>query len=117
MGSFANGMVDVATKLINKYGSDIDLIDTVKGAYDPLTGDTAISTVEHKIKGVVENYTLQELKSEYVNTNDLKLTVVMDKVITKDWLVLYKNISYKIVSVGRENAQNTDIIYYLQIRA
>ncbi len=115
--SFSTNMVNVATKLITKYGSNVTLRE-FSGAmvFDPTTGETTQSSTDYDIMAAVENYTLEELKSEYVNTNDLKLTVVMDKIITKDWRVIYLGNDYNIVSVGRENAQNLDIVYYLQLR-
>ena len=115
--SFSSNMQKAAKKLTGKYGNSVTLIDRYDCNYDPTIGDIVCTEDRHSRRGAISSYTVAELTSEYVNVDDLRLTIQSNLDITKEWEVEYHDKRWKIVSMSFTTTQDADIIKVLQIRA
>ena len=116
--AFSDGIAKTTDKLIKKFGNTIALVEVVKGAYDPATGQTNDTQSDHPVKGVISNYSSSELIPDVINMGDMQVMVYADSfVIDKSWLVKIDGVEWNIINVIQLTTQDERIYYELQIRA
>lgn len=109
-----------ATRLINLYGDDLVTFTRVTpGAFVPSTGALGSgSTLTYTAKGVSSQFTVQEINNDTILFTDLKYMIGLTSQVpaVNDSVVLGDSITYRVMSVLKEDLQNNDIYYTLQLR-
>ena len=117
MGSFADRAKSNADRQINDKGDDVVLVHRYDCVYSPSLGEDVCTEDLYPIKGVISNYSMQEIDGEAVMVDDLQLLVRVDTDIENNWEVQYNSKVWQIIDVSRVRTQNETIIQKLQIRA
>jgi hypothetical protein len=115
---FLHSMQAAAKKLIDKYGTDITLIEHIRGEYNPDTGEYDTMTVNYPTKAHIGQFDSSLVVAGVVNADDLKLTCYNDGVLPdKDWTVSLQGRELTVISVQNiTTAQNGFITFDLQVR-
>jgi len=118
--SFASNMRASAKRLIDKYGTDMKLIEVFTGMYDPIMGESPVNEITHAVKGHISRFDNSLVVSGVVNMDDLKVMLYSTDMITlpnKEWKLEISGERLNIISVQNIiTAQNEPIIYTLQVR-
>lgn len=119
--SFGQQMQSVATKLISKYGdASVTFSRNIRGDFDPTTGsnNSDTSVITYTTQGVSSNYRAEEVNSTTILYTDLKYVIKVTTMIPQvnDTVILNDNNTYRVMSVSKDDAQNIDICYTLQLR-
>jgi len=118
--SFASNMRTSAKKLIDKYGTDMMLIEVQTGVYDPISGESSDMEIAHAAKGHISRFDNSLVVSGVVNMDDLKVMLYSTDMIpfpNKEWKLEISGERLSIISVQNIiTAQNKAIIYTLQAR-
>ena len=108
----------ISDKLIRELaGNDIELIEVVKGAYNPTTGKDSATVVAHPLKAYVSNFTVEEMDNDNFTIDDFKVMVQTELSINKDWLVAIGGKQMKIINIVLIVNHNKLIVQTLQVRA
>lgn len=133
MSQFYDRMAATALRLIEQFGQDITLRDTVPGEYDPVTGaQTPDVEVDQPAQAVLQDYALQQSGMSYaegtvIRQGDKKILVAA---MTKDangqqvqltpptltTTVLADGATWTIVNIKEINPAGTPLVYELQGR-
>ena len=114
--SFATNQNATAQRLITKYGNTMTLKSVTKGTYDPATGTTGADTIiETPIKGTFEQFSSDEIKGDILQ-GDIKVLVALDFVPDTKSKLVFNSVSYSIIDISPTIAQDTTIMYQLQVR-
>ena len=115
----ASSLVNVADKVISKFGGDVTIRFITAGAYDTTAGTVAESNTDSEVKGILENVVNREV-NELVQAGDKRLTVAAKDLdsapSTKDKVVI-STVVHQIISVETTEQENTAITYELILRA
>jgi hypothetical protein len=117
--TFAQRMQASATRLISKYGdAPVTFTRITPGAFVPSTGAVGSgSTLTYVAQGVSSAFTSQEINGSTVLFNDLKYVIdVTTQVPAVNDTVVLSGVTYRIMSVITDSAQNTNICHTLQLR-
>ena len=116
---FANKMQKVAKGLIDKYGSMIDLVEEVRGAYNVDTGEYDVMKTTHKTKGHIQSFDDSLILSGVVNMDDLLIVCYNfnGQLPNKDWKVIAQGRELTIMGIHNVvTAQDQFITYDLHCR-
>ena len=115
----ASSLVNVADKVISKFGGDVTIRFVAAGAYNTSDGTVAETNTDSEVKGILEDVVSREA-NELVQAGDKRLTVAakdLDSVPgTKDKVVI-STVVHQIISVETTEQENTAITYELILRA
>jgi predicted AAA+ superfamily ATPase len=115
----ASSLVNVADKVISKFGGDVTIRFVAAGAYNTSDGTVAETNTDSEVKGILEDVVSREA-NELVQAGDKRLTVAakdLDSVPgTKDKVVI-STVVHQIISVKTNEQENTAITYELILRA
>ena len=117
--SIATSLVNVADKVISKFGGDVTIRFVAAGAYNTTAGTVAETNTDSEVKGILEDVVNKEA-NELVQAGDKRLTVAAKDLTsapeTKD-KVLISSVVHQIISVETTEQENTAITYELILRA
>jgi hypothetical protein len=116
---FLTKMQKVAKKLIDKFGSDVAIIEVIRDAYNPDTGEMEEFELEHPTKAHISNFDTSLVVAGVVNMEDLKLLCYnFDNILPeKGWYVDVQGKRLTVISVNNVvTAQNGFITFELQCR-
>jgi|TARA_Y100000289_G_scaffold49136_1_gene49769 predicted AAA+ superfamily ATPase len=117
--SIASALVNVADKVISKFGGDVTIRVVGAGAYNANTGTVAETNTDSEVKGILEDVVNKEA-NELVQAGDKRLTVAAKDLdaapATKD-KVLVNSVVHQIISVKTNEQENTAVTYELILRA
>jgi len=117
--SIATSLVNVADKVISKFGGDVTIRFITPGTYNATTGEVGESTSDSEVKGILEDVVKREA-NELVQAGDKRLTVAAKDLDsapgTKDKVVI-STVVHQIISVETTEQENTAITYELILRA
>ena len=116
---FLTKMQKVSKKLIDKFGDDVTLIEYVRGAYNPDTGEYDTIHTDYPTKAHISQFDASLVVAGVVNMEDMKLLCYnfADVIPTKDWKVSLQGKLLTVVSVNNVvTAQNGFITFELQCR-
>ena len=114
---FADNMRNVANSLINKFGSDIELVEIIQGIMNPDTGMPDVQFHSYHIKAHVSPYEANQIEKDVIDINDIRVLIYADVFdISKKWVLKYDGQGYEIINMNRTTAQNKRIVYELQCR-
>jgi len=115
----ASSLVNVADKVISKFGGDVTIRFVAAGAYDTSAGTIAETNTDSEVKGILEDVVNKEA-NELVQAGDKRLTVAAKDLDsapgTKDKVVI-STVVHQIISVETTEQENTAITYELILRA
>ena len=115
----ASSLVNVADKVISKFGGDVTIRFVTAGAYNTTAGTVAESNTDSEVKGILEDVVSREA-NELVQAGDKRLTVAAKDLdaapATKD-KVLVNSVVHQIIIVETTEQDNTAITYELILRA
>ena len=115
----ASPLVNVADKVISKFGGDVTIRFITAGTYNTTTGAVVEGTSDSEVKGILEDVVNKEA-NELVQAGDKRLTVAAKDLDsapkTKD-RVLISSVAHQIISVTTTEQDNTAITYELILRA
>jgi len=115
----ATSLVNVADKVISKFGGDVTIRFVAAGAYDTSAGTIAETNTDSEVKGILEDVVNKEA-NELVQAGDKRLTVAAKDLTsapgTKD-KVLISSVVHQIINVETTEQDNTAITYELILRA
>lgn len=115
--TFATRMQSTALNLLTKYGRSVTLTRVTEGTYNPETSDTGVSfTTTFSGYGHPSPYSVQELDNELILLTDIKLLFYSTTVPSIGDTASIDNLSYRVMSVQKLNAQGQNIVYILQLR-
>lgn len=113
--------VKTATRLITNFGQNMVLRVDTKGAYDPATGESPVTSVDNDVIGVIFELTRQPIGENFqqdmlvlANHKQCLLTVGISPNVS-DKLVVGV-VTYSIVTVKELNPGGTVIFYDLVLR-
>jgi len=112
-------MQKVSKKLIDKFGDDVTLIEYVRGAYNPDTGEYDTIHTDYPTKAHISQFDASLVVAGVVNMEDMRLLCYnfADVIPTKDWKESLQGKMLTIISVMNvETMQNTFLTYILQCR-
>tara|TARA_R100000900_G_scaffold137086_1_gene115388 strand:- start:168 stop:524 length:357 start_codon:yes stop_codon:yes gene_type:complete len=117
--SIATSLVNVADKVISKFGGDVTIRFVAAGAYNTTAGTVAETNTDSEVKGILEDVVNKEA-NELVQAGDKRLTVAAKDLDsapeTKD-KVLISTVVHQIINVETTEQDNTAITYELILRA
>ena len=115
----ASSLVNVADKVISKFGGDVTIRYITAGTYNTTTGAVAETNTDSEVKGILEDVVSREA-NELVQAGDKRLTVAAKDLTsapgTKDKVVI-STVVHQIISVETTEQENTAITYELILRA
>ena len=115
----ASSLVNVADKVISKFGGDVTIRFVAAGDYDTSDGTVAETNTDSEVKGILEDVVSREA-NELVQAGDKRLTVAAKDLDsapgTKDKVVI-STVVHQIISVETTEQENTAITYELILRA
>ena len=115
----ASSLVNVADKVISKFGGNVTIRFVAAGAYDATAGTVAETNTDSEVKGILEDVVSREA-NELVQAGDKRLTVAAKDLDstpgTKDKVVI-STVVHQIISVETTEQENTAITYELILRA
>lgn len=115
--SFATNLQATANRLLTKYGQVCTVTRTVKGAFDPTTGESAVSsTSTYEISCYTSNYTRQEIDNILVQQNDIRLIVYSNTAPEIDDVMSIDSKDYRVLDVQLIKAMGLAVIYKCQVR-
>ncbi len=117
--SFASNMKAVSKRMIDKYGSDVILVEVSQGAYNPDTGKADEVTTPHMTKAHISQFDQSLIVAGVVDIKDMKLTLYTETSIIPDssWHLLIGGVKHEIISIQNIiTAQDNIIIYDIQAR-
>ena len=110
----------VASKLMNKFGSDVTIRSVTTGAYDPVTGTAAETTTDIGVNGTLEDVNLSEV-NELIQASDKRLLIAAldlnGTTITTADRVIIESITYQVISINTIEQGNQPITHELILRA
>lgn len=109
-------LASTALNLIRKYGDDIELIEVLKGNYDPLTGDSEEITEINASKGYASQFSTSQIATGVYGIDDKRILINTPLDINKTWRISHKSYIHEIISIRTISAQNKTIIYEVQAR-
>jgi len=118
--SFLSSMQKTAKKLIDKFGSDIILIEQIQVGYNIATGKYDTIEIRHDTKAHISQFDNALIVSGVVNMNDLKLLCYNfnDVLPDKSWKVEIDGKRLNIISVQDvTTAQDGFITFTMQARS
>jgi hypothetical protein len=101
----ARTLKKTAKKLINQFGNDLTLKQITEGAYNPATGQPALTIVTVVTKGIDEDIISGE------HEGDMTLTFVSDTVLDAFDKAVYRGKERDILAISQVAIQNSTIIY------
>tara|TARA_R100000995_G_scaffold76824_2_gene46604 strand:- start:605 stop:961 length:357 start_codon:yes stop_codon:yes gene_type:complete len=117
--AIASSLVNVADKVISKFGGEATIRYITAGAYNATAGTVSESASDTETKGILEDVVDKQV-SDLVQTGDKRLTVAAKDLPsapgTKD-KVLISSVVHRIISVETTEQENTAITYELILRA
>ncbi|WP_312450068.1 hypothetical protein [Stutzerimonas nitrititolerans] len=124
MSQFYDRMAATALRLIEQFGQEITLRDTVPGEYDPVTGgstpDVEVSQPAHAI---LQDYALQQSGMSYaegtvIKQGDKKILVAAQGLTppTLTTTVIADGATWTIVNIKEINPAGTPLVYEIQGR-
>jgi len=124
MSDFYARVASTALRLIDQFGQDIVLRDTVQGEYDPVTGgSTPETTVDQPAQAILQDYALQQAGMSYaegttIRQGDKKILVAAQGLTppTLTTTALADGATWAIVNVKEINPAGTPLVYELQGR-
>jgi hypothetical protein len=66
-------MTELARRLIDKYGTDVVVLEPQAGPFDPSTGERLTHDAPHKAKAHITHWGTDELIPGVINMDDLKI--------------------------------------------
>jgi len=109
--SLSKSLYNTAKKLINKYGSDVTLTTSAKGAYDPLKGTYASTPTDTPTKAFISNVGSSDIVEGVINIDDSKLLLMASNLSKGDY-IQHRTTKYKVMAIiDRVEAQNLPIIF------
>lgn len=114
--TFASRMATTATRLLTTYGTSISVSRTTSSAYDTATGSVTESSTSYTGVGNPDTFNFQEIDNVNVLSTDIKLLFKSDTAPLVGDSVSINSVVYRVLNVGIAIAQNTDILYTLQLR-
>ncbi len=124
MSQFYDRMASTALRLIEQFGQEITLRDTVPGEYDPVTGSqTPDVEVDQPAQAILQDYALQQSGMSYaegtvIKQGDKKILVAAQGITppTLTTTVLADGDTWTIVNIKQINPAGTPLVYELQGR-
>lgn len=115
--SFATRAQSTANRLLTKYGQVCAVTRTVKGSFDPTTGESTVSsTSTYDISCYTSNYARQEIDNILVQQNDIRLIVYSATAPEIDDVVSVDSKDYRVLDVQRIKAMGLVVMYKCQVR-
>ncbi len=115
---FSSNMRKLTDRLTKKFGDTVTLVEITQGAYNPQTGNTSDTEIEHLVKGVISEYTVNEQALNLIGVDDLKVMIYADSLdITKKWAVKYRGSNWRVLNVDKLSTQDSLVYIELQIRS
>jgi hypothetical protein len=121
--AFYDEMAVMALELITEFGQAVTLRDTVRGGYNPSTGETTPDTIsEQTAQGILLDFTGQEFQTNSViKVGDKKLKIAASGLSTPPALLSKVVIQGKVWSIvpplKEINPAGTPLLYELQVRS
>ena len=118
--SFLSSMQKTAKKLIDKFGSNVALLEEVQVGYDISTGKYTTIEFRHDTMAYISQFDNALIVSGVVNMNDLKLLCYnFNNVLPdKSWKVEIDGKKLNIISIQNvDTTQNGFITYTIQARS
>ena len=109
-------MKAVAKRLTTKYGDSIVLVEFVNGGYNPATGENSTTETLYPLPASITSFVAGQYPSDSVQIDDLFALIETDLVPNRTWQVDYNKERLRVIRVQKVNAQDTTIIYKLQLR-
>lgn len=124
MSAFYDRMSATALRLIERFGQEITLRDTVPGEYDPVAGgSTPETTVDQTAQAILQDYALQQAGMSYaegtvIRQGDKKIMVAAQGLTPPQLTttVLADGATWTIVNIKEINPAGTPLVYELQGR-
>ena len=124
MSQFYDRMAATALRLIEQFGQEITLRDTVPGEYDPVTGSqTPDVEVDQPAQAILQDYALQQSGMTYaegtvIKQGDKKILVAAQGLTppTLTTTVLADGATWTIVNIKEINPAGTPLVYEIQGR-
>lgn len=106
-----------ANRLLSKYGRQVNFTRYVTGTYSPETGDV-VSTGTTSYVGIGHPYPYAkiEIDGTVVQQNDVQLLTYSDVEPLIDDTCVIDGDTYRLMTVGKLVAENSVIVYRLQLR-
>jgi len=118
--SFASKMRASAKKLIDKYGTDMILVEVQPSIYDPTSGEAPSREILHQVRGHISRFDSSLIVGGVVNMDDLKVILYATDAIplpTPEWELEIGGERLSVISVQDvTTTQNKVVIYTLQAR-
>lgn len=117
MTTFAGRMRSVANTLLSKYGRSVTFTRYVTGEYNPVTG-AVVNTSSTTYSGVAHpsSYSLFEVASTNVQQDDIDLLIYTTIEPLIEDICSVDLQTYKVMNVDKIVAQNSVIVYKVQLR-
>ncbi|MFP5338326.1 MAG: hypothetical protein ACLGIW_07520 [Gammaproteobacteria bacterium] len=124
MSQFYDRMAATALRLIEQFGQEITMRDTVPGEYDPVTGgSTPETTVDQPAQAILQDYALQQAGMSYaegtvIRQGDKKILVAAQGLTPPQLTttVLADGVTWTIVNIKEINPAGTPLVYEIQGR-
>lgn len=121
--TFSSNMIQVARRLLLKFGETCSFTREIEGSFNPSTGSLAIPSVySYTAKGAPVNFNRDEIDNSTVLETDLQVWIEInsdsDIPAVGDVLTFEHDITtqYRVLGVRPLFAQSQQIVYILQVR-
>lgn len=114
--SFSSRMAATSSRLLTKYGSAVTVTRTTTGTYNPASGDVISTVTTYTGVGNSDTYSKFEIDNINILNTDIKFLFYSDTAPIVNDVVSYNGVSYRVLDVGIDIAQGTNILYTLQLR-
>jgi len=124
MSQFYDRMAATALRLIEQFGQEITMRDTVPGEYDPVTGgSTPDVEVDQPAQAILQDYALQQSGMTYaegtvIKQGDKKILVAAQGLTPPQLTttVIAGGATWTIVNIKEINPAGTPLVYEIQGR-
>ena len=107
----ASNLYKTAVRLIDKYGSNVDLELPTTSRYDTVKGENVGMVTRIKGKAFIESVASSDIVDGIVNIDDVKILMVANN-LNKGDKVIHKLKTYKVIAIiDRIEAQDLPIVF------
>ena len=114
--TFSSRMSGTAERLLTAYGTSISVSRTTSSDYNTVTGDVTEATTTYSGFGNPDTFNFQEIDNVNILSTDIKLLFRSDTAPLVGDIITLRYSTYRVLNVGIAIAQDTDILYTLQLR-
>ncbi len=117
MGTFADNMKATASRLLAFFGNQVTVVRTAPQVFDVSDGSTGSPVItSYTGYGNSDSYSVLEINNVTVLSTDIKFTFSSDTKPMVGDVVTTGGVDMTVLRVDTDNAQDTDIVYTLQLR-